>query len=47
MDINTLRIAVTLVSLAGFLGIVLWAYWPARRRDMEQKGRSILEDNGS
>ncbi len=47
MDINTLRIAVTLVSLAGFLGIVVWAYWPGHRRDMEQKGRSILEDNGS
>jgi cbb3-type cytochrome oxidase subunit 3 len=46
MDINTLRIAVTLIALAGFLGIVLWAYWPARRQEMEQRGRSILEDSG-
>jgi cbb3-type cytochrome oxidase subunit 3 len=45
MDINTLRIAVTLITFAGFLGIVLWAYWPTRRQEMEQKGKSILEDN--
>ncbi|MCC6209936.1 MAG: cbb3-type cytochrome c oxidase subunit 3 [Burkholderiales bacterium] len=44
MDIDTLRIAVTLASLVAFLGIVAWAYWPARRQEMENKGRSILED---
>ena len=44
MDINTLRIAITLVTFAAFLGIVLWAYWPSRRREMEQQGESILED---
>ena len=47
MDLNTLRIAVTLVALAGFLGIVLWAYWPAHRQEMEQQGKSILEDDGA
>jgi cbb3-type cytochrome oxidase subunit 3 len=45
MDINTLRIAITLVSLVAFTGIVVWAYWPSRRRDLEQQGQSILEDN--
>ena len=45
MDINTLRITITLVTFAGFLGIVIWAYWPARRQDMEQQGKSILEDS--
>lgn len=47
MDVNTLRIAVTLVSFAAFAGIVVWAYWPSRRRDLEQQGRSILEDRAS
>jgi cbb3-type cytochrome oxidase subunit 3 len=45
MDVNTLRIAVTLVSLVAFIGIVVWAYWPSRRRDLEQQGQSILEDD--
>ena len=47
MDINTLRIAITLVTFAAFLGIVLWAYWPSRRREMEQQGESILEDRAA
>ena len=45
MDVNILRITVTLVSFVAFIGIVVWAYWPSRRRDMEQQGQSILEDN--
>jgi len=47
MDINTLRIAVTLISLAAFVGIVIWAYRPSRRQALEEQGRSILEDNAS
>jgi cbb3-type cytochrome oxidase subunit 3 len=47
MDVNTLRIAVTLISLAAFAGIVVWAYWPSRRRELEQQGQSILEDRAS
>ena len=31
MDVNTLRIIVTLLSLAAFVGIVKWA-WSARNR---------------
>ena len=45
MDINTLRIAVTIVTFAAFLGIVLWAYRPSRKQELEQVGRSILEDD--
>ena len=44
MDINTLRIVVTLVTFAAFLLVVVWAYRPSRRQELEQKGRSILED---
>lgn len=44
MDINTLRIAVTLAGLAGFLCIVWRAYRPSSRERLERQGRSILED---
>ena len=44
MDINTLRIGVTLLSLAAFLYIVVRAYLPSRKKQLEQEGRSILED---
>ena len=44
MDINTLRIAVTLITFAAFLCIVFWAYRPSRRPLLEQQGRSILEE---
>ena len=47
MDINTLRIAVTLISLAAFLYIVYWAFRPSRRQMLDRQGRSILEDNES
>ncbi len=47
MDLNTLRIAITLVTFAAFLFIVARAYLPSRRRLLEQEGRRILEDNES
>jgi cbb3-type cytochrome oxidase subunit 3 len=47
MDINTLRIAVTLVTFAAFLYIVVNAYMPSRKKQLEKEGRSILEDSDS
>ena len=44
LDVNILRIGVTLVTMIAFLGIVFWAYLPSRKRQLEQQGRSILED---
>ena len=44
MDINTLRIAVTLITFAAFVFVVCWAYWPSRRQELERQGSSILED---
>jgi cbb3-type cytochrome oxidase subunit 3 len=44
MDLNTLRIVVTIVAFAAFLGIVWWAYAPARKQALEQHARSILEE---
>ena len=46
MDVNTLRIAVTLVTMAGFLWIVWRAYRPSSREDLERQGSSILGDAG-
>jgi len=45
MDINVLRITVTLVSFAAFLAIVIWNYRPSRKQELDQVGRSILEDD--
>jgi cbb3-type cytochrome oxidase subunit 3 len=45
MDVNTLRIAVTLVTFAGFLWIVWRAYRPSSRDALERQGRAILEDS--
>ncbi len=45
MDLNTLRIVVTLVALVTFLGIVWWAYAPARKQALERQARSILEED--
>jgi cbb3-type cytochrome oxidase subunit 3 len=47
MDLNVLRIAVTLISLAAFLAIVFWAYRPARKPMFDRQARSILEDDES
>jgi len=47
MDINTLRIAITLVTFVAFVFIVVRAYLPSRKKQLEQEGRSILEDGES
>jgi cytochrome c oxidase cbb3-type subunit 4 len=44
MDINLIRSIVTVAAFAAFLGIVWWAYSPARRQRMEDAGRSVLEE---
>lgn len=45
MDINLLRSLVTVAALAAFLGIVWWAYAPARRGRFERDGRLPLDDD--
>jgi cytochrome c oxidase cbb3-type subunit 4 len=32
MDLNDIRSLVTLISLALFLGLMAWTWWPARRQ---------------
>lgn len=44
MDVNTIRILVTLFALGAFLVIVLWAYAPARRERLDAEARRILDE---
>ena len=43
MDVNTLRIIVTLAAMAAFIVIVWWAYAPSRKQYWEQK--ALLEES--
>ena len=45
MDINTIRIAVTVVSLLAFGAIVWWVYSPSRRLMLKEEGKRILEEH--
>jgi cbb3-type cytochrome oxidase subunit 3 len=45
MDLNTLRIIVTLAAISAFLGIAWWAYAPSRKEYWERK--AILEESDS
>lgn len=46
MDLNDLRSAVTVVSLLIFTGIVGWAWWPARRAELDAAARLPFLDEG-
>jgi len=47
MDINTIRILVTVAAFASFLGIVWWAYGPSRRSRFERDALLPFDDNDS
>jgi cbb3-type cytochrome oxidase subunit 3 len=44
MDVNTIRIAVTLVALAAYVAIVLWAYAPGRKQRLDAEAHRILDE---
>ena len=44
MDINLIRVAVTLAALCAFVAIALWAYLPSRRERLDAEARRILEE---
>jgi cytochrome c oxidase cbb3-type subunit 4 len=44
MDVNLLRGVITAISLACFVGIVVWAYSPRNKSRLEQDGRIPLDD---
>jgi cytochrome c oxidase cbb3-type subunit 4 len=39
MDLNDIRSLITLLSLALFLGLMAWTWWPARRGDFDSAAR--------
>jgi cytochrome c oxidase cbb3-type subunit 4 len=45
MDINDLRVLVTVASFLAFLGIVWWAYGARRKRRFEEAARSVLQED--
>jgi cytochrome c oxidase cbb3-type subunit 4 len=45
MDLNLIRSLVTVAAFAAFVGIVWWAYSPARKARLEDAGRSVLEES--
>ena len=45
MDVNLLRIAVTVLSFAAFSGIVAYAIHPGNRRRFEEAARVPLDDD--
>jgi cytochrome c oxidase cbb3-type subunit 4 len=45
MDINDLRVAVTVASFLAFLGIVWWAYGARRKQRFEEAARSVLRED--
>jgi len=45
MDINTIRIAVTLISFAIFITIVAWAMSPSSRAGFEEAARLPFEED--
>ena len=44
MDVNTVRILVTLAALGAFLAIAVWAYLPARKARLDAEARRILDE---
>ena len=39
MDINALRSLVTVAGFIGFVGILVWAYLPARKEQFDEAAR--------
>ncbi len=45
MDINTLRIILTLAGFVLFIGIIAWAVSPSNRRRFEEAAQIPLDDS--
>jgi cytochrome c oxidase cbb3-type subunit IV len=45
MDLNDIRVVITLASFATFLGVVWWAYSARRRSGFDRAAQSILEED--
>jgi cytochrome c oxidase cbb3-type subunit IV len=47
MDINLLRSAVTVLSMALFLGIVVWAWSKRNQQDFQEAARLPFDEENS
>jgi len=45
MDINTVRVLVTLVSFIAFLGVIWFALHPANKQRFEQAAQLPIDDH--
>jgi cytochrome c oxidase cbb3-type subunit IV len=45
VDINTLRIVVTVLAFASFVGILIWAYSGRARRGFEEAAQLPFEED--
>jgi len=46
MDIDTLRVATTVLMFVTFLGIVVWAWSAGSRRKFDEAARLPFEEDG-
>ena len=44
MDLNHLRISVTLLGFVLFMALMLWTWWPSRKLAYQQEGILPCED---
>ena len=44
MDINLLRVVITVAAMAAFLAIAWWAYSPSRRKRLDAEAERILHE---
>jgi cytochrome c oxidase cbb3-type subunit IV len=47
MDLNDIRIGITVLAMLSFLGIVAWAWSSRRKADFEAAARLPLEEDGA
>ena len=45
MDLNLIRTVVTALSFVAFIGIVIWAYRPSRKRGFEEAANLPFADD--
>lgn len=45
MDMNNIRVVITVACFAAFIGIVWWAYGARRQARFDRAARSVLEED--
>ena len=47
MDINDMRVVITVLTFIAFVAIVIWAWSGNRRQEFDQAARMALDDDAS